>query len=150
MNMAAQQVAALCRGAEVGSSLRVDSASSICPVLERLVPSLLRGKHSEWQSESLDGFYFARAVRTGLRSVELAGTCTLISDQRMTPFRFELELSVEETISRFRIRLGEPGVGPVGIAGPAWGSSAAAKLLSTLERRLDRVPWKFDEVCGGR
>jgi hypothetical protein len=144
--MAAQELATLLNDVQVGSSLCVDSASSICPVLERLIPHVLAARHAEWHSESLDGFAFSHAVRNGLGSAEFAGTCILISDQKMTPFRLNVELSAEPTISRLRIRLGELGSGSLGISGPEWGSSAAWKLLYSLDERLDLVDWVYDEV----
>jgi hypothetical protein len=145
-SVVAREVAKLLDAVEIGSPLQVGSASSVCPVLERLVPQVLAARHSEWGSESLDGFYFSHAVRTGSRSAEFAGTCILISDQAMTPFRMNFDLSDKSTMT-LRIRLGEPlGNGPLGISGPPWGSSAARELLSLLDERLDIVDWVYDEA----
>lgn len=114
-------------------------------MLERLLPEVLSEKHTEWTGESLDGFCFSHATRNGLRSAELAGTCILISDQAMTPFRLNVDLSAEGSISRFRIRLGESGGGRLDISGPGWGTSAAWELLYLLDQRLDLVDWVYDE-----
>jgi hypothetical protein len=51
------------RGGGVGASLELTSGSSLCGILERLIPQLLAGQHPEWRGESLDGFYFSHARR---------------------------------------------------------------------------------------
>ena len=142
----AEELSPLLDSVEIGAPLPVDSASSICSALEYLIPEVLARSHAEWESESLDGFYFSHATRNGPRSAELAGTCILISDQTVTPFSLDLELSADGAISHVRIRLGEPGTGRLGISGPECGSSAAWKLTYLLDERLEQVEWVYNEA----
>ena len=142
--IAARQVAALLRGRSVGSPLKVDPTSEICDTLELFIPKLLRRKHPEWERESIDGFFFSSAVKSGEGSAELVGTCILISDQTVTPFAVHLSLSEDGTFRSFGVRLGEPGQGSLGISGPGYNSPGAKEMLSSLARRLDQVDWVYD------
>lgn len=142
--IAAGQLAACLGAVVVGSPLPIDSSSDICSTLELLVPQLLRPTHPEWGIESIDGFFFSRAIKRDEACAELAGTCILISDQTVTPFAFDLCVADDGTLRPARIRLGEPGAGQLGISGPECNSRAAAELLSGLNSRLDRVDWAYD------
>jgi hypothetical protein len=132
------------QGADVGASLAIDSASDLCSTLELLIPEVLRSEHPEWNTESIDGFFFSSAVKTDDGMAELTGTCILISDQTVTPFALDVGLSDVGTFRSFRIRLGEPGTGPLGISGPPCNSSAAQTMLAVLSDRLERVAWTYD------
>jgi hypothetical protein len=143
---AAGDLAALLAGLPVGSPLSIDSGSDISTTLEYLIPRLLRRDHEEWSRESIDGFYFSHAVKTGTNSAELAGVCILISDQSLTPFQLSLSLSGEGAFDSLRIRLGEPGDGALGISGPKWSPEAAVNLPPALDARLDQVSWVYDVV----
>lgn len=134
----------LFEGVAVGDALPIDPSSELCPVMERLVPDMLLAHHREWAVESIDGFFFSSAVRSGDLAAALAGTCILIRDQRVTPFAFDLSLADPHTLRAMRIRLGEPGGGPLGISGPACNSSAARILLWTLSDRLKQVDWAYE------
>jgi hypothetical protein len=116
--------------------------------LEYLVPQLLQRDHPEWKAESIDGFYFSRDVKVGDNSAELAGVCILIRDQTLTPFRLDLSLSGGGTFESFRIRLGEPGGGALGISGPPVSERAASFAAYELLDRLDRIDWVYDIVIG--
>ena len=142
--LAADQVAAHMEGLAIGSSLAVDSSSEICDVLELLIPDILRREHNEWERESIDGFFFSVAVKNDDRSCELAGTCLLITDQTVTPFALNISVSGPGQLGSFRIRLGEPGIGPLGISGPVCTSRAARQMLSDLTGRLGDVHWVYD------
>lgn len=139
--LAASQLEACLNGVDVGASLPIDSASGLCSTLEYLIPAVLRQAHREWDGESLDGFYISSAMKSGETGAALAGTCILISDQTVTPFALDVNLVDART---FRIRLGEPGSGRLGISGPAVNSSAARKMLWALDDRLERVDWAYD------
>ncbi|MGO9973630.1 MAG: hypothetical protein ACLP01_12675 [Solirubrobacteraceae bacterium] len=145
--LAAEQIAACLHAVSGGSPLQVDSSSELCFTLELLIPEVLRRKHPEWARESIDGFFFSSAVKTAERSAELAGTCILIGDQAVTPFALTLSLSDAEGFRAFRIRLGEPGKGPLGISGPECNSPAARDVLVGLNTRLERINWVYDVVC---
>lgn len=137
-------------GLSVGSTLPVDSSSDLSDTLELLIPEILRRDHPEWERESIDGFFFSSAVKSDNASADLTGTCILISDQTVTPFAVNLSLSDSGTFLSFRIRLGEPGKGPLGISGPKCNSRAAQEMLFALNSRLDRVNWVYDVSCRER
>lgn len=142
--LAAEQVADYLERVPVGSSLPIDSSAALCDILELLVPELLRRRYPEWQEESIDGFFFSSAVKNDAVSAELKGTCILISDQTVTPFSLSIRLSVPHRFETLRIRLGEPGGGPLGISGPACNSRAAQKMLLALNARVEAVHWVYD------
>lgn len=142
--IAASQLAACLRGVEVSSPLSIDSSSELCYTLELLIPAILRRTHWEWENESIDGFFFASATKTSDQSADLVGTCILIRDQTVTPFLLNLSLTEPTKLGSVRIRLGEPGGGPLGISGPASTSRAAQELLAMLVARLDGVNWVYD------
>lgn len=149
--LAATEVLGLIDGVSVGEPLPVTSGTQVCDaelcnVLEYLIPELLAVEHPEWRGESLDGFYFSHAVLDRADAVELAGTCILITDQRVTPLVLNLAVSPDETFDRIRVRLGEPGGGSLKISGPLCTSTAAGTLLLELDHRLDRVDWVYDVV----
>lgn len=142
--VAAAQLAAILEPAPVGSALPVDSASPLCNTLELLVPRVLRPGHPEWERESIDGFFFASAMKTDGASAELAGTCILITDQAVTPFVLNVRLAGAQSFQFFRIRLGERGAGPLGISGPSATSRAAEEMLQALAPRLADIDWAYD------
>jgi hypothetical protein len=142
--LAARQLAAYLNSVATGSALPISSSSDLCDTLELLIPRFLRRTHPEWENESIDGFYFSRAVKCGDTSAELVGTCILISDQTVTPFELDVAVSEDGLLRPLRIRLGEPGGGPLGISGPVCTSSAAAGMLDALNVRLNRVEWVYD------
>jgi hypothetical protein len=142
--LAANQFAAVLDGKAVGAALPLSSSSDICATLELLIPAALRPRYPEWETESIDGFFFSSAVWSFEHSAEIAGTCILITDQTVTPFALDVELDDAETLRSFRIRLGEPGDGPLGISGPKCTSDAAREMLDGLNARLDQIAWVYD------
>jgi hypothetical protein len=142
--LAAEQVAACLNQVPVGSSLSIDSSSELCDILELLIPEILRRRHPEWGAESIDGFFFSSAIKNDDSAAELVGTCILISDQAVTPFALDLRLSDPQAFASFRIRLGEPERGPLGISGPESGSPGARDMLLALNARRERVDWVYD------
>jgi hypothetical protein len=144
----AQQLASelrnLLRELPVGAEFAVSPSADICYSLELFVPGLLRQRFPEWQDESLDGIFVARATKTGTTSAEFVGTCILISDQTVTPFLLDLRISpISCVAAATRVMLGEPGTGRLGISGPPCNSLQAQRLLSTLVDRLDQVAWSY-------
>jgi hypothetical protein len=146
--VAAEQVANYLEPVPIGSSLAIDSSAPLCAILELLVPEVLRRSNPEWQEESIDGFFFSSAIKTGDASAELVGTCILISDQTVTPFALSIHVSDRHQLDALRIRLGEPGTGPLRISGPACNSRAARTMLMTLNQRVERVHWVYDVAVG--
>jgi hypothetical protein len=140
----ASELRELVRRVPIGSQFTVPPSVDLCSSLELFLPELLRRRYPEWVKESLDGIFVARARKTGPAAVQLVGTCILISDQTVTPFLVDLELSsMADSVAAFRVLLGEPGGGPLGISGPKCNSSDAKRLLATLTDRLDGVAWSY-------
>jgi hypothetical protein len=146
--LAAEQLASYLERVPVGSSLPIDSSAALCDVLEFFVPEILRRSYPEWEKESIDGFLFSSAVKTGDASAELTGTCILISDQTVTPFALSMRLSGPHRFESLRIRLGEAGTGPLGISGPVCTSTAAHKMLRARSTRIEAVKWVYDVTVG--
>lgn len=146
--LAAEQVANYLERVPVGSPLPIESSSALCDILELLVPDILRRSYVEWQKESIDGFFFSSTAKTDDLSAELSGTCILISDQTVTPFALDIRLSDRRRVETLRIRLGEPGTGPIGISGPACNSRAAQQMLFALNARVEAVNWVYDATVG--
>ena len=140
----ASELSALFAEVPVGAEFGVHPSEDICYSLELRIPQLLSRRHVEWKHECLDGVFVARARKTGVAAAQLVGTCILMSDQTVTPLLVELSLSRSQTsIERFRVCLGEPGGGPLGISGPACNSRDAEHLLATVSSRLDLIAWAY-------
>lgn len=150
-NLAAQlasELDCLMQGIPVGARFSAPPSADVCTSLELLLPRILRKCYPEWEKESLDGIFVARATKTGPGAAELIGTCILISDQTVTPFVVHLELSPpthSDALSAVRISLGEPGGGALGISGPPCNSRDAQRLLASVVGRIKGVAWSY--VC---
>lgn len=143
--MLASELRAILEGISVGTELTVLPSEDLCTSLELAIPRLLRRRRSEWYNESLDGIFPAIARKTGPASVQLAGTCILITDQTVTPLLVDLVLSPSgKSIGSFRVCLGEPGGGHLGISGPECNSREAKQLLATLVSRLKDIDWSYE------
>jgi hypothetical protein len=142
--LAAEHLAVLLEPVPVGAPLLLEPTAALRDVLELLVPGVLGRRHPEWRGESLDGFRFSSAVKTGEASAELTGLCILISDQSVTPFSLGMRLTQSGDLDRLGIRLGEPGGGALGISGPAVKSSAASRLLLALDGRVESIDWVYE------
>jgi hypothetical protein len=128
----------------VGSHFHVHPSAPICYCLEVFLPRRLRERYPEWEKESLDGIFVARAIKTGARRAEFVGTCILITDQTLTPFVVELEVAEPNgPVTVQRLRLGEPGSGPLGISGPEANSKEAERLLASIVGRVDDIAWSY-------
>lgn len=130
----------------VGTNFTVPPSAHICYSLELFLPHVLRQHYSEWEKESLDGVFVARATKTCSDTAEFAGTCILISDQTITPFIADLQILREgdtRSVAVVRLFLGEPGGGALGISGPSCNSRDAQRLLATLLDRIDDVQWSY-------
>jgi hypothetical protein len=128
----------------IGEQFPVLPSDEICSSLEFFLPQLLRGHYSKWRTESLDGIFVARALKTSTIAAQLVGTCILISDQTVTPFMLDIGLSATgDSVGTVRLLLGEPGTGTLGVSGPPCNSREAQRLLATLTDRIDRIAWVF-------
>lgn len=136
----------LLQGIPIGAQFAVPPSANICYSLELFIPGVMRRRYPEWEKESLDGIFVARAIKTGSAAAELMGTCILISDQTVTPFFVDLKLSQRahsDAVTAIRVMLGEPGGGPLGISGPPCNSPEAQRLLMSLVDRIDKVAWSY-------
>ena len=126
------------------------SSARMCFAMEAVIPQLLCRTYPEWEKEGLDGFFVARARKTGPAAVELVGTCILITDQTVTPFMITLEASPSgEAIASYRLNLGEPGSGHLGISVARCNSKQASELLALLTTRLDCIAWSYTIASDG-
>jgi hypothetical protein len=144
----ASEVCMLLEGVPIGQEFEMQPSEEMLFSLELFVPRLLATRVADWMFESLDGFFVARAVKKGPTTAELAGTCILITDQAVTPFKLELRIGSPDApfLKRVRIRIGEPGRGKLGISGPSVNSRAASKLLAGLLPRIESVSWSYDLI----
>lgn len=136
----------LLQGLPIGAQFAVPPSADICYSLELFIPGVLRQRYPEWEKESLDGIFVARATKTGAAAAELMGTCILISDQTVTPFLVDLKLSQKsdsDAVTVIRVMLGEPGGGLLGISGPPCDSPDAQRLLTYLVDRIDGIAWSY-------
>lgn len=128
----------------IGVEFSVSPSADICASIELFLPKLLRVEHPEWERESLDGIFVARAVKTENLAAEFLGTGVLISDQTVTPFMVRLKLTPStKSFESVQIRLGEAGGGHLGISGPSCNSPDAGLLLSTLRTRKNEIRWVY-------
>lgn len=112
--------------------------------LELFIPDLLRSRFPEWERESLDGFFLARQCVRPQDTIEMAGICILITDQTVTPCLITLTLDPSESkFNSYDIRIGERGVGPLGISGPSCTSQSARLLLRSIVPRLEQIEWVY-------
>lgn len=134
----------LLEGLAVGSHFEVPPSADICYCLELFLPRCLRDRYPEWDKESLDGIFVARATKIGPTTAEFVGSCILISDQTVTPFAAEIETAgAGSSVIIRRLRLGEPGTGRLGISGPPVNSKDAQRLLASIGERIDDVEWSY-------
>lgn len=126
----------------VGDAFTVLPSADICYCLELIIPDILREKFPEWEHESLDGIIVAKGEKKSPNSANLFGICVLISDQTVTPFSFDLEIKGDSIKSAF-VKVGEPGVGLLGISGPPVNSKDAKILLERLPSRIQKLNWSY-------
>ncbi len=142
----AKELDELIRGLPVGAHFDVLPSSDICYSLELFLPRLLLKHYPEWEDESLDGIFVARAIKTGPATAELVGTCILITDQTVTPFITELEVvrtCNPSLVAAIRLMLGVPGTGALGISGPPCNSRDAQRLFTSLIDKVEDMEWVY-------
>jgi len=138
------ELTSVLRELPVGSHFHVLPSDVLCYCLELFLPRRLRERYPEWKRESLDGIFVARAVKTGARTAEFVGTCVLMTDQTVTPFVVELEVAEPNgSVTVQRLKLGEPGSGPLRISGPEANSKDAERLLASAVERINEIAWSY-------
>ncbi|MEZ5974268.1 MAG: hypothetical protein R3F33_15625 [Planctomycetota bacterium] len=130
-------------GISVGEPTASEPMAHLLEVLETWLPAALAKGYPEWKRESIDGFQLAHAGQHGGNQILLAGTCILISNQTVTPFRLRIGRGDLEGQLSLQLRLGVPGGGGLGISGPPVHSSKALKLLWGGLLPGDHVDWIY-------
>ena len=140
----ASELSAILEKASVESAIKVEPSAPFFYALELYIPQLLSRHYSEWEEESLDGFFITNARKIESETAEFFGLCILISDQTLTPVFIRLTLtSSRNSIASYQVFLGEPGGGHLGISGPVCNSPHAQRLLETVTKRLDNICWSY-------
>jgi hypothetical protein len=118
----ARALRALLEGVEPGSALaETIQMLVVLGGLEHLLPRILAEIHPYWGGESLDGFFLAEAKKLDHDKAELRGVCILISDQSITPFHVQMQLSASaDEIDWMECRIGKRGGGAGGMKRVPW------------------------------
>jgi hypothetical protein len=118
--------------------------------LENFLSSRLAEAYPYWEHESLDGFSFCEAQKTGPYQAELFGVCILISDQTVTPIHVRLKVSPsEDKIDWMECNLGKRGTGEGGmerVPWPRWRNNRSVGL----PKSKDLVDWVYKIIVGER
>jgi hypothetical protein len=129
----------------IGESIEDDASYlDLLNSLERFLVEILRGAHSAWLDESLDGILPRFARRTGEREAEIAGECILIRDQAVVPFHLLLQTDVTgDRISYQELKLGK--LGPQGMIRTPYSESSKARALA-----ISEIEWAYHVAFGQR
>lgn len=93
----------------------------VLDMLEHFLPAVLSEVYPYWKGESLDGFFLSTARKIGPDQAELRGVCILISDQAITPFHVQMQLSPSaDEVDWMECQLGKRGDGPGGMERIPW------------------------------
>lgn len=124
----------------VGQEFQIEPAATLSFSLELFLPQLLSQKYPVWSGETLDGIFIVCAQKIDAGAAHLAGMCMLMSDQTVTPFSLHVVLDPSHTkIASYRVHLGEPGGGRLGISGPTCHSDRAQILQYAPRDRLKSI-----------
>src|SRR5207249_8821566 len=94
--------------------------------------------------ESLDGFRFAVARKTGSLEAEFLGLCLVVSDQAWTPIHVGLRAAAEsDAISWVNCKLGDGGVSGDQMTRLPYESAKAGKLLFSVGEYPEKINWTF-------
>ncbi|MCX5661165.1 MAG: hypothetical protein NTW19_15875 [Planctomycetota bacterium] len=144
---AAQALRVLLDGVASGSTL-TESAPlrEVLSSLEYFLPEILSEVYPYWKSESLDGFFLSKAVKTDHLRVEFRGVCILISDQAIAPFHLQMRASpTADEIEWLNCRLGSRGSG-AGDMERIVGWSGRVDVF--LQASLQPIDWVYHAAFG--
>jgi hypothetical protein len=111
--------------------------------LEFFLPEVLAKIYSDWERESLDGFYFTVARKTDEFAAEFFGLCIIITDQTLTPIHLCLEIAENhDEVTRLECRLGELGENGM-VRTPYRLKPIADKRVIALDGWVDRIDWVY-------
>jgi hypothetical protein len=131
--------------AAVGVLPTIPPSSDFCMSLELFLPRLLRADFPEWENESLDAVYIAWARKNGEAEIELYGTCILISDQTIAPFRTSIRVSeTGDSIASCHLMLGERSKENLPISGPVCTSPESTYFIRSITDRIAQIRWSFE------
>jgi hypothetical protein len=120
----------------------------VCVGLEYFLPPLLVDVYPYWKGESLDGFFFSEARKTGPGQAELYGMCILISDQTLTPVHIHTRVATsEEKINWMECRLGKRGEGKGDMERVPWHQWHNEPFVA-LPNSKERVDWVYRVTFG--
>ena len=116
--------------------------------LEYFLPAVLSQVHPYWKGESLDGFFLSETKKLGHEKAELRGMCILISDQALTPFHIQMQLSASaDEIAWMECQLGKRGDGAGGMERIPW-SRWNGHTHALLEDALKPIDWAYVVTFG--
>jgi hypothetical protein len=145
----ARAIRALLEGVESGCSLaQTMQMLVVLGGLEHLLPSVLSEIHPYWKGESLDGFFLADTKKLDYDKAELRGVCILISDQSITPFHVQMQLSASaDELDWLECRLGKRGDGAGGMERIPW-SKWSGHSYAVLQDSLKPIEWAYAVTFG--
>ena len=116
--------------------------------LEYFLPAALSEVYPYWEGESLDGFFLSETKKLGQNQAELRGVCILISDQAITPFRAQMQLSpLADEIDWMECRLGKQGEGVGGMERIPW-TRWSGHTHEFVQESLKSFDWTYSVVFG--
>ncbi|WP_242166344.1 hypothetical protein [Lysobacter sp. M15] len=143
-NQLAQELASLMEGVRVEEEFEVRPSSSLCSSLELFLPAILRNKYPSWEKESIDGIFPSSAVRTGEGSARIFGIAILISDQYVTPFLANIDLTSDGCQIRVaEVFVGEAGGGKLGISIAPFSKDKIETQIFHISKRVNEIEWKY-------
>jgi hypothetical protein len=120
----------------------------MCVGLEYFLPAVLAEVYPSWKNESLDGFYFSEARKSGSRQAELFGMCISISDQALAPLHLRLRVAKsEDQIEWMECRLGKRGTREGDMERVNW-QQWRHNPLAGLPDSKDLIDWVFKITFG--
>jgi hypothetical protein len=116
--------------------------------LEYFLPATLAELYPYWKGESLDGFFLSEAKKLEHEMAELRGVCILISDQSITPFHLQVQLSpLADEIGWMQCHLGKRGDGAGEMERIPY-SRWAGHTQRFLQDSLHEVDWAYSITFG--
>jgi hypothetical protein len=145
----ARALRALLEGVEPGGALgETIQLLVVLGGLEYFLPQVLAEVYPHWKKGSLDGFFVSEAKKLADNQAELRGVCLLISDQSITPFHVQIQLSTSaDEIEWMECRLGKRGEGAGGMERVPW-SRWKGHTYSFLQDSLKPTGWAYAVTFG--
>ena len=124
-----------------------EQTGDLFPCLEYFLPAVLGEVHSEWRTESFDGFLPVVARKIEQREAELFGPCVMTSDQSWAPFHLKIQVApVDDDVSWLELCVGEKG--PRGMKRS--GLSSVYNRFYLCEQNPQQIDWAYKVTFGDR